>query len=376
MTELFQSYLFRVILIPAGVFLAVMYGAGYASGLEITTYLSSSGPVAGLVAIAIAALIFGTVTFLVYELGRMFHAYDYQAFSRVILGDKAAPLYEIYITFGMFMMLAYTATTGGTAVANHFDLPRYIVTTVLLILVVFLTYQGRRIVEMTMVGTALLLLLCAVTVAFSALYFHGDAIAISLQDSSIAFDVMLGKVSIYTVAIMAYIPILLYTGRDLRSRKETLVAGYVTGFTYLFPALCMHLSFMSRYPEVLEQTIPNLWIASEIMPPLFSDVLAVVLFIAIIQTGVGLLQGFLERLDSWSVLHRNRSLSKKAHGGISVVALIACLLLSSMGLVTLLAKVFTFSFWLSMIAFIIPLFTVGIYKIVLPRPSPACENPA
>jgi uncharacterized membrane protein YkvI len=369
MADIFQSYLFRVILIPAGVFLSVMYGGGYASGLEIITYLSSAGPVAGFVAIGTAAVLFGTVTFLVYELARLFHAYDYQAFSKVILGDKVAPLYEIFITLAMFLTLAYTSTAGGTAVATHFDLPRHIVTAILLVLVIFLTYQGRRIVEMTMVTTALMLLFSAVAVGFCAVNFHGDAIAVSLQDSNIAFKPMLANVSIYALAIAAYIPIILYSSRDLRSRSETLVAGYTTGITYLLPALCMHLAFLSRYPEVFEHTTPNLWVANEIMPPLFSDILAVVLFIAIVQTGVGIVQGFLERLDNWSLKKQNRRLSKKAHGITSAAILTTCLLLSSLGVVALLGKVFAFSFWLSMILFITPLFTVGLYKIVACKPS-------
>lgn len=366
MTDIFQSYLFRVVLIPAGVFLAVFYGGGYATGLEIISYLSSSGSVAGFVSIGIAALLFGTGLFLVFELGRLYRAYDYQAFSKVILGDRAAPLYEVFITLSMFTTLAYTATAGGTAVSNHFDLPRYGATIVLLALVVFLTYQGRRIVEMTMVATALMLLSCAGVMAFCAVYFHSDAISFALQDSTISFGPLLSKVSIYTVAIMAYIPIILYSSRDLKNRQETLVAGYITGMTYMLPALCMHLTYLSRSPEVFEQTIPNLWIASELMKPLFSDVFAVVLFVAIIQTGVGLLQGVLERLDRFSKIKRNKALTKKAHGGISAGVMAACLLLSGLGVVSLLAKVFAFGFWLSLIIFTIPLFTIGIYKIVSP----------
>ncbi|NIB38053.1 hypothetical protein HBA55_00570 [Pseudomaricurvus alkylphenolicus] len=363
MKDILQSYLFRVILIPPCVFLAVMFGGGAASGLETVTYMSSSGPLAGLLAIGIIALIVGTVIFLVYELGRLHRAYDYKAFGKTILGDKGAPLYEIFITLSMFLTLAYAATAGGTAVANHFDLPRFGVTIALLSMVVFLTYQGRRIVEMSMVGTSVMLLLCLLSMALTSVFAHGEAVASSLQDNLVDVTAMLGNLAIYTVAIIAYVPVMLYTARDLRSRQETLVAGYISGFVYVTPILCMHLSYLSRYPQALQQDIPNRWIAAEIMPPAFSDIFVAVLFIAILQTGVGLLQGFLERLDNWSLAKRNRRLSRKAHAGFSAAILTACLSLSSVGVIALLAKVFAFGFWLSLFIFTIPLFTVGVYKV-------------
>jgi uncharacterized membrane protein YkvI len=371
MADLLQTYLFRVILIPASVFLAVFYGGGYATGLEIVSYLSSSGPVAGFVAISVTAFLFGTAIFLVYELGRQFSAYDYSAFSKVILGKKAAPVYEIIFTILMFLSLAYTATAGGTAISIHFGFPRSIVTAVFLVAVVFLTYQGRRIVEMTMVATAITLVLCVVSMATFAVVFFEGAIVQEMQDSTIDLVPMLKQVSIYAVAIMVYIPIVMYNCRNLRSRRETLIAGYATGFVYVIPAFCMHIAFLSHYSEAMEQEVPNLWIAGKIMPPLFVDVFAVVLLIAIMQTAVGVMQGFLERLDSWSLLKRNEPLSKKAHGGISATAMVACLLLSGMGVVSLLAKIFAFSFSLSLVVFVVPICTVGIYKIAT---STAAQN--
>lgn len=370
MKDIFQTYLFRVILIPPSVFLAVMFGGGAASGLETVTYMSSSGPLAGLFAIGIIAAIIGTVIFLVYELGRLHRAYDYQAFSKIILGKQAAPLYEIFITLSMLLTLAYAATAGGTAVANHFDLPRYGVTIVLLGMVVFLTYQGRRIVEMSMVGTSMMLLLCLLAMALTSLLQHGNAVSASLQDNHIDVGSTLGNLAIYTIAVIAYVPVMLYSARDLRSRQETLVAGYLSGITYVTPILCMHLSYLSHYPEALQQDIPNRWIAAEIMPSLFSDIFVVVLFIAILQTGVGLLQGFLERLDNLSQAKRNRPLSKKVHAGFAAVVLTACMMLSSLGVIALLAKVFAFGFWLSLFIFTIPLFTVGLYKVMARAPSP------
>jgi uncharacterized membrane protein YkvI len=357
-----DTYLFRVILIPAGVFLAVMFGGGSASGLEVMTYFSSSGPLAGLVGLAINAIVLGTVIFLVYELGRLNDAYDYKSFSTVILGKRLSPAYEVFITIAMFLSLAYAATTGGTALANHFGVPKLAVTALLLVIVVFLTYQGRRIVEMSMVGTSIALLVCGLTMAVTAMLVEAGQVAANLTNNIVEARRVAGPLLTYTVAITAYTPIVLYAARDLRTRSEAAVAGYVSGVIFTLPLLFMHLTFLSRWPQVLQQDIPNQWIAGEIMPNLFSDIFVVVLFVAIVQTGVGLLQGFLERIDNWSVATRTESLSRRAHATIAAVALTACLLLSNLGVVSLLGKLFAFVFWASLFVFVIPLIVAVIFQ--------------
>jgi len=357
-----DSYLFRVILIPAGVFLAVMFGGGSASGLEVMTYFSASGPVAGLIGLTINAFVLGTVIFLVYELGRLHRAYDYKTFSSVILGRRLSPAYEIFITIAMFLSLAYAATTGGTALANHFEVPRLSVTALLLTAVIFLTYQGRRIIEMSMVGTSIALLACGLTMAMTAVLVETDQVLASLANNIVEAREIAGPLLTYIVAITAYIPIVLYAARDLRSRSEAAVAGYVSGLVFTMPLLFMHLTFLSRWPQVLQQDIPNQWIAGQILPGVFSDVFVVVLFVAIVQTGVGLMQGFLERIDNWSIATRAESLSRRAHAIIAVVALSACLLLSNLGVVSLLAKLFAFVFWASLFVFVIPLIVAVIVQ--------------
>lgn len=363
MRDLLSTYLFRVILIPSGVFISVMFGGGASSGREIAQYMTINGPFAAYIAISLVAFIYGTVVFFCYELARLYRAYDYQAFSKVILGQKAWVLYEVCLTASMFMVLAYAATAGGTALADHFELPRYYVTALLLAAIVFLNYQGRRLVELSQVGTAAALLLCCLAIFVAALSQHSGTIAANLENTQLNLGSLLSNVWTYSVVVMAYVPIILYASRDLKSRSETLVAGYASGFTITLPFFGLHTAFLSQYPEILDKPIPNGWIAAEVLPPLFSDIFIIVLFLVILQTGVGLLQGFLERLDAWAVSHRQKPLNKKTHGLISAGSLVTCLAISGIGVIALLNKIYAITYWLFMPVFILPLFTVGAYKI-------------
>ena len=360
---MFKTYLFRVVLIPAGVFVSVMFGGGASTGLEITTYMSSNGPVGGIIAIGIIALMYSLVIFACYEIARVFRAYDYQSFSKVILGSKAWIVYEVAITLSMFGVLAYSTTGGGTALADYFILPRYAITAAILAIVILMTFQGRRLIEVSMLGTTLMLLGCAALLVVGALQTNGAAIASQLQQTEFDVPAMAGKVWVYSVVVAGYIPIILYAARDLKTRSEVIIASIASGIVIMLPPLGMHLAYLSRYPEILDQSIPNAWIAGEVMPGWFTGFFILVLNLVILQTAVGLLQGIIERLDAWSNNSKGRALSRRQHAIVAAVCLTACLGLSAFGVQRLLGWMYDISYWLFLVIFVVPLTVVGSYKI-------------
>ena len=56
---MFDSYLFRVLIVPSAVFLSVLFGAAYGSGREVVEFVSSNGPTGGLVAILVLVITLG-----------------------------------------------------------------------------------------------------------------------------------------------------------------------------------------------------------------------------------------------------------------------------------------------------------------------------
>lgn len=369
MKNIFNTYLFRVILIPAGVFVSVLFGGGASTGLEITTYMTSNGPVGGLVAIGCIAFAYSLFIFLCYELARLFQVYEYQGFARLILGSRAWILYDVMITLAIFGVIAYSITGGATAMANQFDLPHFMVTAAILLIVITLLYQGRHLVEMSMLATTLLLLTCAALLVMGAINAHGQTITQQLADSTIDAPNLVKNVGIYAVAVSAYVPTLLYASRELKTRAEVLVAACASGIAMMLAPLAFHLAYLGRYPEILDQAIPNAWIAADVMPGWFSALFVLVLNIVILQTAVGLLQGIIERLDAWSVNNSGNPLSRKQHGLVSAGCMVLCLALSTFGIQKLLGWMYDVFFWLFLVIVVLPLFTVGVYRIWTGRAS-------
>lgn len=59
-----------------------------------------------------------------------------------------------------------------------------------------------------------------------------------------------------------------------------------------------HVSYAAGYPEVLEQAVPNYWMISEYASPVLLDVFLVALLETLVETGAGLAQGMIERIEA------------------------------------------------------------------------------
>jgi len=55
------SKFIRIILIPAAVFQSVIFGGAYGTGRETAEYISSNGPIGGMLSLALIALGFGVI---------------------------------------------------------------------------------------------------------------------------------------------------------------------------------------------------------------------------------------------------------------------------------------------------------------------------
>ena len=78
---------FGRILLPAIIFQSVVMGGAFATGREIVEYLAEFGAL-GIVSITvhiISLTIFGVI---IYELSRMFNAYDYKTLVKISLEDS------------------------------------------------------------------------------------------------------------------------------------------------------------------------------------------------------------------------------------------------------------------------------------------------
>jgi len=110
--------------------------------------------------------------------------------------------------------------------------------------------------------------------------------------------------------------------------------------------------------------VPAYWMITRYGSQLFLWVYVGLLFMTIVQTGVGVLQGLNERIDVWRVERSGRALPKMGHALIAGVTTALSLWLSQVGIVALIAKGYGTLAWGFLLVFTLPLLTLGTWRII------------
>lgn len=356
-----QSALFRVFLIPAGVFLSVIFGGGYASGREVVGYISANGAAGGIYTSLLIAIGFSAVLTVSIEIARCYRVYDYRLFSRVILG-KAWVVYEFVLLIGMLLGLALSATAAGATLEQHFGVPMQVGVGIMFVAVAIMTYFGRTIIELTMAASSTLLVLFLFVLLFMV-YFADSSEILEKIASDSPSQGLIKNALIYAITTTAYIPLIIFMARDIRTRKESVMAGVFAGLIGATPAMLLHLIFVAGFPQVLDEALPNYYMVAKYAGGVFLSLFIILLFVLILQTGVGILQGFIERIDGWMTQRTGQRMKAIDHLIVSAMMMGLSLALSTLGVITLVAGAYSILSTLFLFAFTIPLFSVGVYKL-------------
>ncbi len=89
----------------------------------------------------------------------------------------------------------------------------------------------------------------------------------------------------------------------------------------------------------------------------------IVLFGTFIETGVGTIQGFVERLDGWWMDRTGETLSPKIHALVAGIMVALAGSLAQLGIVALIAEGYGTLAWGFLAVYIIPLTTIGIWRL-------------
>jgi uncharacterized membrane protein YkvI len=356
-----DSYLFRVFIIPSAVFLSVVFGGSYGTGREVMDFISRPGPVGGLIAIAAVVITYCVLLFATFELGRKFQQFEYRGFFQRLLG-RFWFLYEVVILIGMVITLAVCTTASGAIAESRFSLPTWVGSGALLLIVFVLTYQGRALVEKTMIMAVLALAAILVALLFQLAGEPARQISHAFASEPVVWDAWQGGAQ-YALVNGGFIPLLLYCARGVQTRGQAGLAAVCAASVAVLPGLVFHYAFMSAYPAITEEQLPAYQLMSTVGSPLFLNIYIVVLFVLIAQTGVGMLQGFLERIDSWHLQRFERPLNHLGHGLVAVGMVCASMTLGSMGIIALIIAGYSILAASFILVFAVPLLTRGLWLI-------------
>lgn len=295
-----------------------------------------------------------------FELARVTQSHDYRSFLQQILG-RAWFVYEFGYLTAVLLILAVIGSAAGAFVAETFALPTVVGTLGLLLIIGYLVLLGSKAIENVLSLWSFVLYGAYIAFFILTLTRFGTEISINLSEG-VAHDGWFLSGVRYGSLQVSLVPAMLFATLYIRQRKEAVVAGLLAGPIATIPAALFLMAMLSHYPLILERPLPANFLLEQLGSRPFQLLFQVVLMGTLIETGVALIHGFNERIAA-VFTSRKRSMPAFTRPLVALVLLLAGLLLSRFGLIDLIAKGYGTLSWVFIAIFVLPLFTVGVFKI-------------
>ena len=353
-----NSSFFQKYLLPGFIFQSLIIGGGYGTGRELVEFFLHEGPISGLVNMGVATIIWSVVLAICFEFARKRKYYDYRSFISGLLG-KWWFTYEILYLIGLVLVVSVMGSASGEIFNEMFDLPEIFGIIIMMTLVGIIVYYGTTLVEKVLSFWSIILYAAFAIMFISVFIMFSNDISLSFSQQSTDTNWTMGGIK-YAAYNIGLAPAILFCVRHFDSRKEALISGIFAGLIGMLPALVMFIAMLSQYPQIISETVPINIILENIGWTPFKFMFQIVLFGTFIETGVGLIHGFNERilsvkpdlLDSW-----------RAIIGIFLL-LISIFFANQIGLIGLIANGYGALTWGYWIIFVIPIITIGLKKIL------------
>jgi len=360
--KLIGSSVFKKYFLPGFVFQSVVIAGGYGTGRELVEYFLQYGPLGGLLGMfLVTTLIWSLILAVTFEFSRKFKAYDYRTFFKKLLGPFW-PIFEVLYLIMLFLVLAVIGSAAGVILKDNFGLPYMMGVCLMLAAVGFLTFKGRKLIENFLSSWSILLYLTYGAFFIITFFKFGPDIQQNLASSLIKPQWMLGGFK-YALYNMGIIPAVFFCLTHIKTRKQALSAGLLGGLIGILPGFFFYMAVLGHYPTILPEAVPAIYVLKEIDIPLYMVIFQLILFGTLIETGTGFIHAVNERIQA-SLNVRGRQLPRWMRPFIASGLILISIGISTFGLINLIAKGYGSISWGFFGVFIIPLLTLGIYKII------------
>lgn len=359
------------LLLPGIVLQSVLMGGGYATGREIIEYGGKFGAY-GWISGVFTFIAFAVIAILTFELARIYRIYDYKSIVQQIIG-KAWPAYDVLYVALLFLIISIMASATGEILEQAVGL-NYMVGVVLLILIVaFLNFFGSAfIAKFETYGTiALYIAYIAFTVMVITTKKDNIALVFSTADTSFSPNASIGLAVwtgiVYAAYNLAAIPAGLFTLRAQKKRSEAVISAIIGALFMTIPWFLTYFAVMGFYPDesIIGASVPWLVMLQSVSNSNIPIVIfGIVAGWTLIETATGMIHALLERCDQALLETSKPPLSGKVRGLMTVGILIMALLFSRIGIINLISMGYSAIAYGFMLLYLLPLLTIGLYKVV------------
>lgn len=356
-------------IVPGIVLQSVLIGGGYSTGREVVAYGAKFGALGWVSGLAIM-IGFAVMAFLMFEVARLFRAYDYRNLVKQFLGPLWW-LYDIIYIMLAILIVAIVIAATGSILDQTLGIQYWVGIIAIAIVAGFLNFYGTRLIErFKTIGT---ICLFAGYIIFASLVISntwGEAKQVFASgDTSFAGDFSAWSLVwtgvIYVGYNLAIYPAALFTAQRQKTLKDTLVGGAVAGVLMTVPWFLTYFALLGSYPSksVFNADVPWLQMLDGY------GVWVVVLFgivvgWTLIETATGMVHAFLDRLNNNLAESGRRPLSKTSNGIMAIVFLAVSAVVGTAGITNLVDTGYTVLGYAMLIVYGLPIITIGVYRVV------------
>ena len=362
-----KNTLFQRWLLPGFLFQSVIIGGGYATGRELVEFFLSVGPLGGLISILTVTVTFSFVLAIAFELSRVTRTFDYRTFFKQILGPGWF-VYEIVYVALVMLVIAVLGAASGELVSSRLGLPPITGTVTMVAIIGILVFYGTPVIEKALAGWSFLLYAVYAVMLWAFLSKFGHKIPAVLATDDLSGPWVMGTVK-YVGLTATAVTMILFCVRHMESRRDAFVAGALAGPIGMLPAIVFLLGMIASYPEILEVAVPADYMMQQLDFGWITLIFYIVVFGTFIETGTGMIHAVNERIDH-TFLERSRQMPRWLRPAVAMFILFfAVVLADRIGIIDLIAKGYVALAWIFLGIFVIPLLTIGVWRISRTAPE-------
>lgn len=356
---------FKKYLLPGFVFQSVVIAGGYGTGREIIEYFLNYGPLGGLLGmVLVTTVVWSVILAASFEFARVFRAYDYRTFSQSLLG-RGWFLFEALYLVAMFLVIAVVGSAAGVLMRDNFGMPYMAGAALMFVSIGCLTFGGRKLIEKFLASWSIVLYLLYAVILVAAITKFGPVIHENFATLEIRAGWLVGGLK-YALYNLICIPAVLFCLSHIETRKQAICSGLLSGVIGIVPALLFFISVVSQYPAVLPEELPMVRMLESIGSTFLLVIFQVVLLGTLVESGTGFIHAYNERLRSF-FRAKGKNFPRILRPVVAATVLLISLAVSSFGLINLIARGYGGLSWGFLFIFVVPLFSVGIYRIARNR---------
>ena len=351
---------FRRYLLPGFIFQSVVIAGGYGTGRELVEFFLTQGPLGGLLAILVTTVLWSAVSMATFEFARIHQAYDYRRLFQKLLGPGWV-LFEVSYLGLMLIVLAVIAAAAGAILEETFGISYWIGVGGIMAAVGALVFGGNAAIEKALAAWSFVLY--ALYVVFFVWCFHrfGGSMEHTLGAEPAGRGWLWAGLR-YAGYNLACMPAVLAALRVHHTRKETMVSGALAGPMAMIPGLLFFLAMVGQYPAILDERVPANFLLEILGSRTFQIAFQVMLFGTLIETGTGLIHAVNERISGF-MADRRRAMPVWLRPAVALGFLALATVISQFGLIGLIAKGYGTLTIAFIAVYVIPVLTVGVWKI-------------